>query len=28
MQGYYFSTPVPPDQFATLLGSHTPTPRR
>jgi diguanylate cyclase (GGDEF)-like protein/PAS domain S-box-containing protein len=28
MQGYYFSTPVPAQEFATLLSSYTPTPRR
>ncbi|HJW53783.1 MAG TPA: EAL domain-containing protein, partial [Burkholderiaceae bacterium] len=25
MQGYYFSKPVPPDEFAQLLGTHTDT---
>jgi diguanylate cyclase (GGDEF)-like protein/PAS domain S-box-containing protein len=28
MQGYYFSTPVPAQEFASLLSSYTPTPRR
>jgi diguanylate cyclase (GGDEF)-like protein/PAS domain S-box-containing protein len=28
MQGYYFSTPVPAQEFAKLLSSYTPTPRR
>ena len=28
MQGYYFSTPVPAQEFAALLSSYTPTPRR
>jgi diguanylate cyclase (GGDEF)-like protein/PAS domain S-box-containing protein len=28
MQGYYFSTPVPADDFATLLRSYSPTPLR
>ena len=27
MQGYYFSTPIAPDDFATLLRSYTPVPR-
>jgi EAL domain-containing protein (putative c-di-GMP-specific phosphodiesterase class I) len=28
MQGYYFSTPVPADEFAALLRNYSPTPRR
>jgi EAL domain-containing protein (putative c-di-GMP-specific phosphodiesterase class I) len=28
MQGYYFSKPTPPEQFADLLRNHTPTPPR
>lgn len=28
MQGYYFSTPVPPDEFAQLLREHSPAPAR
>jgi diguanylate cyclase (GGDEF)-like protein/PAS domain S-box-containing protein len=28
MQGYYFSTPVPADEFAALLRDYSPTPRR
>ena len=28
MQGYYFSTPVPPEDFARLLRGHRPAPRR
>ena len=28
VQGYHFSTPVPAHEFATLLSSYTPTPRR
>jgi diguanylate cyclase (GGDEF)-like protein/PAS domain S-box-containing protein len=28
MQGYYFSTPVPADEFAGLLRNHSPSPRR
>ena len=28
MQGYYFSTPVAPADFAALLRRHTPAPRR
>jgi EAL domain-containing protein (putative c-di-GMP-specific phosphodiesterase class I) len=26
MQGYYFSKPTPPDQFADLLREHVPSP--
>jgi diguanylate cyclase (GGDEF)-like protein/PAS domain S-box-containing protein len=28
MQGYYFSTPVPAEEFATLLRNYSPSPRR